>query len=181
MRFWPWTSDRRREREAVAQRLYAAIVAAARRPEFYREGGVPDTLDGRFELVTLHAYLVLHRLRLEPAAAEPAQTLFDAMFLDMDESLREIGVGDLGVGRRIKQMGQAFYGRAAAYDAGLAAADPAVLEAALARNLYGTVSPPPPSLGRVAAYMRTVTDDFAKIPFDRLLEGGLAFPEPRFD
>jgi cytochrome b pre-mRNA-processing protein 3 len=180
MSLWPG-AGRRRRAEAEARRLYAAIVAAARRPGFYREGGVPDSLDGRFELLTLHVHLVLRRLKGEPAAADTAQALFDAMFADMDESLREIGVGDLGVGRRVKQMAEAFYGRVAAYDEGLAAADPAVLEAALARNLYGTLPAAPPALGRMAEHLRTTAAALAGTPLERLLAGDLEFPPAPFD
>ncbi|MGB1548449.1 MAG: ubiquinol-cytochrome C chaperone family protein, partial [Alphaproteobacteria bacterium] len=96
-----------------ARTLYTQIVAQARRKEFYTAGGVPDTLDGRFEMLALHAFLVLYRLkRLD--ADELAQALFDMMFADMDENLREIGVGDLSVDKRVKRMVSAFYGRVVA-------------------------------------------------------------------
>src|SRR5258705_2814100 len=101
---------------AAADRLYVALVAQAREPAFYREGQVPDSLDGRFELVTLHAFLVLRRLRAEGSAGTRlAQLLFDRMFVDMDESLREICVGGLNVGKRAKAMAKAFSGRGPAY------------------------------------------------------------------
>ncbi|MCE2509889.1 MAG: ubiquinol-cytochrome C chaperone family protein [Alphaproteobacteria bacterium] len=135
-----------------ARTLYAQIVAQARRAEFYTACGVPDTLDGRFEMVALHAFLVLHRLKKLDAGAL-AQALFDTMFMDMDENLREIGVGDLSVGKRVKQMVSAFYGRVAAYETGLAG-EAGALEAALARNLYGTVEAGPARLERMAAYLR---------------------------
>src|SRR3954454_20479676 len=91
-------------RRDAAHRLYAALVAAARRPGFFTEGGVPDTLDGRFELIALHAVLVLRRLNREREAQDLAQELFDTMFADLDRALREMGVGDLGVGSRVKRM-----------------------------------------------------------------------------
>ncbi len=105
--------------------LYAAAVKAARRSAFLCRGlGVPDTLDGRFDLVGLHAFLLIERLRRD---AEPgpelAQAVFDAMFADMDVNLRELGVGDLSVGKRVRAMWEAFHGRAAAYGAALAADD----------------------------------------------------------
>ena len=108
---------------AVARRLYEAVVAQARQPVFFAEWEVPDTVDGRFEMVALHAHLLLRRLRDGGPAADLAQALFDVMFADMDASLREMGAGDLGVGRRVKQMATAFYGRMAAYDAGLASSE----------------------------------------------------------
>jgi cytochrome b pre-mRNA-processing protein 3 len=102
---------RNRHRDA-ALRLYHAIVAQARAPVFFAGFGVPDTFDGRFELIALHGYLVLNRLKAEgPRMAELAQELFDVMFADFDRGLREMGVGDLGVGRQVKTMAQAFYGR----------------------------------------------------------------------
>src|SRR5687767_4178845 len=116
-----------------AEELYAAAVAQARRPEFYASLGVPDTIDGRFELVALHTFLVLRRLKGQGQAAEAGQALVDLFIQDMDASLRELGAGDLGVGRKVKAMAQAFYGRIAAYDSGLAGSA-ATLEAALRRN-----------------------------------------------
>ena len=141
---------------AVAADLYAAAVAQARRPEFYSRLGVPDTLDGRFELVALHLFLILRGLRGKVQAQELGQALVDRFVEDMDASLRELGAGDLGVGRKVKAMGQALYGRIAAYESGLEG--PAgTLEAALRRNLFGTVQAPEPDarvLGAIAAYMR---------------------------
>ena len=99
----------KRERtEAPATLLYAKLVAQARQPEFYARCGVPDTVDGRFDLISLHLFLVLHRLKRDrPESADLAQAVFDLMFHDMDQSLREMGAGDLGVGRRVKVMIQA--------------------------------------------------------------------------
>ncbi len=121
---------RRGRQERAGFRLYAAAVAAARDPFLYRSLGVADTVDGRFDLVCLHAYLLVRRLQRE---AEPgpalAQAVFDAMFSDMDVSLREMGVGDLSVGRRVRAMWEAFNGRVLAYEAAQAA-DNAALTAA---------------------------------------------------
>jgi cytochrome b pre-mRNA-processing protein 3 len=141
---------------AGAADLYAAAVAQARRPEFYERLGVPDTLDGRFELVALHVFLILRGLRAQAPSAELGQALVDRFVADMDASLRELGAGDLGVGRKVRAMGQALYGRIAAYESGLTG--PAgMLEAALRRNLFGTVHSPEPDpavLKQVADYMR---------------------------
>jgi cytochrome b pre-mRNA-processing protein 3 len=143
---------------ADAYPLYAAAVAQARQPVFYARLSVPDTVDGRFELVALHVFLLLQRLKAEPEAAPFAQALFDTMFADMDRNLREMGVGDLSVGKKVKAMAQGLYGRIAAYETGLAA-DEAALRGALRRNLYGTVAPAAgPSeddLAVMAAYLRT--------------------------
>ncbi len=145
---------KRDPREARAWALYQRVVAQARQPGFYRDCGVPDSVDGRFELIALHAFLVLHRLKADPANTEAlGQALFDAMFQDMDQSLRELGAGDLGVGPRVKRMAQGLYGRIAAYEAGLCG-PAAELEAALRRNLFGTVTPEPAQVGAMAAYLR---------------------------
>jgi cytochrome b pre-mRNA-processing protein 3 len=130
----------RHERAGVA--LYAAAVAAAREPWFYRALGVPDTLDGRFDLIALHAFLLVHRLQgADEPGPELAQAVFDAMFSDMDNNLREIGVSDLTVGRRVRAMWEAFHGRAHAYAAALASADLTALAAALARNVWREAAP----------------------------------------
>lgn len=159
-----------------ARALYVALVAQARQPGFYRDWEVPDTLDGRFELVALHAFLLLHRLKAErTASADLAQALFDILFADMDQSLRELGVGDLGVGPRIKRMAEAFYGRIAAYQEALEGpgGNP---EAALARNLYGTTSPSPATLAAMAGYLRASTLLLGKQRLDALAAGRASFP-----
>ena len=130
-----------RERESFA--LYAAAVAAARQPWFYAALGVPDTLDGRFDLINLHMALLVRRLRRDPdpRGAELAQGAFDAMFTDMDQSLREMGVSDLVVGKRMKNLWEAFHGRAVAYESALDAGDEAALALALARNVWRGAPP----------------------------------------
>ena len=137
-----------------AETIYRKIVERAREPKFYSDLGVPDTVDGRFELVVLHAFLVLRRLKPGSGGASPiAQALFDVMFEDMDLSLREMGAGDMGVGKRVKSMVQAFYGRIASYEAGLSLADQG-LEVAILRNVYGTSNPLPANVSALAEYIR---------------------------
>jgi cytochrome b pre-mRNA-processing protein 3 len=140
-------------REA-AERAWRRVVEHARQPAFFTAGGVPDTVDGRFELICLHAFLYLHRLKREyPQAAALGQRFFDTMFADFDRALREMGTGDLSVGREVRRMAEAFYGRIGAYEAGLAA-DDAVLQPALQRNLYGTKPASDDRLASMALYMR---------------------------
>jgi cytochrome b pre-mRNA-processing protein 3 len=117
--------------------LYGAIVAQARSPTFYVEFGVPDTMEGRFDLIVLHLVLVLRRLgRAGECGTEFGQRLFDAFCRDLDGNLREMGVGDLAVPKRMRRFAEAFYGRQAAYVAALAADDPQQhFEKALARNI----------------------------------------------
>lgn len=134
---------RRGRHQRPAHDLYCRLVAAARAPYFYTTLAVPDTLDGRFDLVGLYAFLVIRRLQAAPPPGPAlAQALFDAMFSDMDFNLREIGVSDLSVGKKVKQMWEAFHGRAVAYQAAIAAGDVALLADALARNVWrGTADP----------------------------------------
>jgi cytochrome b pre-mRNA-processing protein 3 len=158
----------RKSRSAV-QALYAAIVAASRTPVFYEEWGVPDTLDGRFELIALHAFLALRRLKQSGESADFSQALFDTMFTDLDRNLREMGVGDLSVGRQVKTMARAFYGRIVAYERGLAGTES--LEDALRRNLYGTIVPSPGQLAVAVAYLRHQAQALDAVPVARLLSG----------
>jgi len=163
-------------REVIAQRLYAAIAAQARRPDFFLSGGVPDTIDGRFEMVTLHAFLLFRRLKGHgEKAAAVAQSVYDVMFGDFDVSVRELGAQDLGVGRRIKFMTEAMNGRFIAYEAGIAAG-PAGLELALKRNLYGTIEPVEECLKRMAEYTRQADAEISGQPIDQLMRGVVHFP-----
>jgi cytochrome b pre-mRNA-processing protein 3 len=123
-----------------AHAAYTMLVERARSPCFYAAHGIPDTLDGRFELIALHAFLVLHRIRGEASAQPFGQALFDAMFGDMDRALRELGTGDLSVGKQVKRMATGFYGRISVYQAGIAGTED--LGQALIDNLFGTVEQP---------------------------------------
>jgi cytochrome b pre-mRNA-processing protein 3 len=146
--------SRQKPVEEAAQLAYATVVGHARQPLFFTDYGVPDSLDGRFELICLFAFLFLHRLKSErPQSGALSQAFFDMMFADMDRSLRELGTSDLRVGREIRRMAEALYGRIRAYEAGLAG-DDVLLAGALARNLYGTVAPPPEGVGGIARYLR---------------------------
>ncbi len=162
--------------------LHTAIVNQARQSVFYAQHGVPDSLDGRFDMLVLHAYLVVRRLKQRgPAAEALSQQLFDLIFDDMDANLREIGVGDLSVGKKVKKMAQAFFGRAAAYDAGLEpGASPDVLELALRRNVYGTLPEPvaQQDLAWLAGYTRSALAHLAAQPDEALLQGRISFPQP---
>jgi cytochrome b pre-mRNA-processing protein 3 len=162
----------------AAALAYRCVVEQARRPSFFVECGVPDTVDGRFELICLHAFLYLHRLKRErPGAAPLAQRFFDTMFADFDRSLREMGTGDLSVGREVKRMAAAFYGRVAAYEAGLAAQD-AVLAPALARNLYGTAPPAAAPLRAMTEYVRREAASLDRQERVGLLAGRIGFGPP---
>lgn len=167
--------------ERAAEQLYARIVAQARRPEFYAAAGVPDTVDGRFDMIALHMFLVLHRLKqVGQEAAETSQALFDTMFADMDRNLREMGAGDLGVGRRVRAMAEGLYGRVAAYEEGLAGDDVA-LAAALRRNVFGTVPDPGPpvrAMSGLCGYLRAAAAALATQPAREIIGGEIEFPAP---
>lgn len=169
-----------KQHNPAAVALYRRIVEQARLPDFYTRHGVPDSLDGRFDMIVLHTFLVMRRLRA--IASKPtddlSQDLFDLLFADMDSNLREIGVGDLGVGKRVKKMAQAFYGRVEAYEAGLTATDDALLTDALARNLYGTTQPALPNQLAMAAYMRAADQRLTEQSAEDFLAGILDFPPP---
>lgn len=106
----------------AGEALYAAAAKQARRPDFYRHGGVADTREGRFELYTLHVILLVERLKGEAGlAAEARQALFDRYVRGLDDAFRELGLGDTAVARRVKALGQAFYGRLKAFDEAVAA------------------------------------------------------------
>lgn len=166
------------ESRDAAGNLYRALVAQSRLPAFYRGFGVPDTLDGRFDMIALHAFLVLHRLKRDgEGQGRVAQALFDLMFADMDGALRELGVGDLSVGRKVKRMASGFYGRVAAYEAGLAGTKDE-LQHALARNLYGTVAPAASQVAAMASYVRRQAECLARAATDDLLKGKIAFLAP---
>ncbi|MDP9195933.1 MAG: ubiquinol-cytochrome C chaperone family protein [Pseudomonadota bacterium] len=169
-----------RHNRAAAERLYAAIVSQARSPVPYRILGVPDTLDGRFDLILLHMFLVLHALKKQGKhPADGGQALFGHMVTDMDRSLREVGVGDLSVGRKIRTMVEAFYGRIAAYEQAVKSLDAdTLLPAALRRNLYGTCPADTDLSGPAGAMARYTLDQvrhLEKQDADTILSGTAVF------
>ena len=163
----------------IAHRLYATAVEQARHPAFYLGSGVPDTPDGRFDMIAVHVALLLRRLRKDHAvAAEVAQALFDLMFADMDQNLREMGIGDIGVGKRVKAMAQAFYGRLSAYDSGLDSAEDGKLTAALKRNLYRKTAPCDAAVAALAAYVRREAEALDALGLDQVMRDGWRFGPP---
>ncbi len=144
-------------RSEQAWPLYGIIVAQARNPVLYRDYGVPDSLDGRFEAIVLHLVLVLRRLKRDfPAGLDLAEALQEVFFTDMDRSLREMGAGDLGVGKRVKKMAEGFMGRLASYEAALDAVvahGTEELETVLRRNAFGTLPAEAGDAAALAAYV----------------------------
>ena len=166
---------RRFRQHPAVMTAYHRIVERARDPLFFSRWGIPDTLDGRFETLALHAFLVLNRLRADhEASADFAQRLFDTMFADLDRALREMGATDVGVGRHVKAMARGFYGRVAAYELGLKEGG-AALEDSLRRNLFGTAPPTSAALAEAATYVRRQAAALAGVPTAALLSGDVPF------
>ena len=155
--------------EKLAEAFYARVAEQSRQPDLYEDCGIPDTLDGRFDALALHAALAIDRLRREPDGDRLAQAFFDAMFRHLDLTLREIGIQDLGVGRRIKVMAEGLHGRAMAYREALAGG-PLSLSEVLRRNAYGGTSPSDGSLKRLEAHVRAYAERLAETPRNKLIE-----------
>lgn len=162
----------------AAGEMYIALVERARNPFFYEKLAVPDTLDGRFELLVLHLFLLQHRLihaADKVAAEECSRQLSEQFFADMDRSLREIGVADTGVRYRIKAMAKAYHGRLQAYTVGVNS--PGELPGALARNLYGTVAEGSVALLEQAGeYVLRTVQALASLSDEAVLAGNFSWP-----
>jgi cytochrome b pre-mRNA-processing protein 3 len=170
----------RRANRNLIEQLHGEIVAVARRPALYLDFQAPDTLDGRFEMVALHAGLVLRRLSaISGLGDEIAQDLADCVFRHFDDALREIGVGDTSVPKRMKKMAEAFYGRTKSYSEGLDEPASDRLARALARNVYGGESlakaPAAPALAR---YVRAAAAALDAQTVEDFATGRIVFPEP---
>jgi cytochrome b pre-mRNA-processing protein 3 len=162
---------RRRTREPELAALYGAIVVAARSPDWYRYGAVPDTLDGRFDMIAAVFALVLLRIEAEGEAGRaPAAMLTERFIDDMDGQLRQLGIGDIVVGKHMGKMMSALGGRLGAYRDGLAGGD---FADALARNLYRGAEVDPVALAFSEARLRELADKLAATPADELLTGQL--------
>jgi cytochrome b pre-mRNA-processing protein 3 len=166
---------RRNPSADTIQALYGAIVAQARSPGFYSEWRVPDTVDGRFELIVLHLALVTRRLEREHRGKSLAQALFERFCEDLDGNLREMGIGDLSVPRRMHDFASAYYGRSRAYGEALASGDRVACARALARNVFGEPAPGDSAL-RLADYMIAVARGLDQMPLTEL-NGALRFPD----
>lgn len=173
----PFGLFRRRSRDAE-HKVYCEIVAQARQPVLYSDFLVPDTIDGRFDLIVLHAVLYFHRLQGEgEKAAEFMQEVFDLFFQDMDASLREMGVSDTRVPKKVRVMGEAFYGRADAYISAIDESDIGELAERLGRNVYPE-QPEPIAQKRLAHYVIAAARALSEQDTGKLLSGDIAWPDP---
>ena len=180
---WPFNHFRRPDASPAPtiEVIYGMIVTRAREPVFYRQFGVPDTVDGRFDLLLLHLWMVLRRVRIANGGMESAQALFDRFCEDMDDNLREMGVGDLAVPRRMQALGEAFYGRSRAYDLALgqgtehgAEGAPEALAQAIAKNILngGGLD----HAQALAAYTMATVTSLAACDDAAMLRGRWTFP-----
>jgi cytochrome b pre-mRNA-processing protein 3 len=162
------------------ERLYGEIVAQARQPWLYTTACVPDTVDGRFDMIVLHAFLVFDRLRQEDDEARAfSQAVFDEMFKDMDRSLREMGASDVGVGPKVRRMAEVFYGRTRVYSEALQQTGEdrrQALVTALARNVFAGGDEA--GAGPLADYVLAVHRALGERPLESLLSGEAGFVEP---
>jgi Uncharacterized conserved protein len=187
-RFGQWASRTIRGRReptstlapaAAARQLHHEILAQARSAVFYEAFGVPDTPDGRFDMIALHAALVMRRLRADPTVSPAvAQFLFDQMFAGFDESLREMGVGDLRVGKVVKALAKGFYGRLAVYGSCLDAVDHQGLQDALRRNVYRHCEPDRNKVSALTDYVFAEAEWLAQRSGEHLLAEGVRFRVP---
>ena len=172
---WPFNHFRkpRIAPSGTIEGIYGMIVTRAREPLFYRDLGVPDTVNGRFDLLLMHLWLVLRRLKSVGSGTALSQALFDHFCADMDDNLREMGVGDLAVPKRMRAFGEAFYGRTAAYDMALTEGSEAFAQALCKNVLDGERIE---KARKLAAYAEAAMADLAQLDDATLLRGAWRFP-----
>ena len=162
--------DRFKAKRDETAALYVAVVARARAPNWYVEGAVPDSIDGRFDMIAAVLAMVMLRLESDPAGVPAATHLAESFVDDMDPQLREIGIGDLLVGKHIGRMMGMLGGRLGAYRDGIAAGD---LKPALVRNLYRGDTPADVALAHVEGELLALREAAAGVSVDRLIDGEL--------
>ena len=169
---------RPRPAREAGRALYAHVVAQARQPAFYERLGVPDTVEGRFELYSLHLLLLIERLRGQGGeAGEVSQSLFDTYLKGLDHALRELGVGDLSVGKKMRKLGEAFYGRGKSYETAVAELPRRqALEAFLARTVYADAEPG--FAPHLAAYVVLQRQALAAQPLEPIVAGEVGWEAP---
>jgi cytochrome b pre-mRNA-processing protein 3 len=169
---------RQPSRDRNIETIYGVIVAQARRPAFYAQYGVPDTVEGRFDMIVLHLFLYIRRVSEPDSGSGAGQPLFDRFCADLDGNLREMGVGDLSVPKRMQKFAEAFYGRSAAYEKALGASDSGATALAIARNIFGRETPTP-GARLMAEYMMATAEALHQMDDVTLERGQFAFPAPK--
>ena len=167
---------RKKANQALVERQYAELTGAARSEVFYETMGVPDTVMGRFEIISLHLFLYLRRTGTAGEAAKGlAQDLVDAFFEDVDHSIRELGIGDMGVPKRMKKLAKMFYGRVSSYSQALDAGDRQALAEALRRNIHPESGEDAPSMQALADWTLATARSLEDVSDETLAAGGLEF------
>ncbi|MCZ7463511.1 ubiquinol-cytochrome C chaperone family protein [Rhizobium rhizogenes] len=164
---------------AIVDRQYETLTTAARTPGFYLDLGVPDTVMGRFEMLSVIMILYFRRTKSSGVSGqEIAQEIVDAFFQDIDHSIRELGIGDQGVPKRMKKFAGMFYGRLESYAAALDASDPVALAAALRRNIYPQADETAPALDGLAGWMMEASSALSGGSEETIATGSLTLPLP---
>ena len=163
--------------DVAARQLYIATVNQARSVAFYEQWSVPDTVTGRFDMISLHAYIVMRRLMNGPSAKAFSEAYCGMIFTDMDRRLREMGVGDLSVGKKVKKLAEGFYGRAAAYDTALNGGQDSLSDV-LQRNIYGGENPGSSVLSAMSVYVQESLVTLAAQNLSDIMEGVVKFQPP---
>ncbi|NIZ02226.1 ubiquinol-cytochrome C chaperone family protein [Thalassospira lucentensis] len=170
---WLKKKDRK---HASAVDLYTAMVTQARQPEFYSKLGVADTKEGRFDLILVHAFILFRRLKAEDGDKDLAQEVFDVMFADLDQNMREMGIGDVGILKRIRKMSDSYHGRIVAYEEGMQSGA-AELAAALDRNLYADTDVRDEQLMAVVGYVHDALTLLEQQTLSEIQNGKVRFPD----
>jgi cytochrome b pre-mRNA-processing protein 3 len=170
---------RNKSRKAQISRLYDQILAQARHPSLYVAGGVPDSLEGRTDMMLLHLFLLMHRLNGEAGEIHAvARDVCDRFFIELDHAMREMGVSDLAVPKRIRKIADIYAGCSSSYGNALKSLDDAELTQALLRNIYARQEDRRAQAALLADYVRRTSADLAKIPASRLIGDAVPFPSP---
>ena len=161
----------------AVHKVYVSLVNQSRRKLFYGQWGVPDTVNGRFDMISLHLCLIFRRLKKSGKAGKDfSQELFDLFFKDMDRSLREMGAGDMAVPKRIQKMGELFYGMLASLDSALDDEDTPAVRVALSRNIYDGEDVP--ALDKLVTYVQNNVLVLEQQDEEHILSGNLTFDTP---
>jgi cytochrome b pre-mRNA-processing protein 3 len=170
---------RNKERDAQISRLYDQILAQSRDPQLFTVGQVPDTVEGRTDMMLLHLFLLMHRLGGEQGSVhELARGVCDRFFTELDRAMREMGVGDLTVPKKMRKIADIYTGCSSAYGNGLASADPAELPDALLRNVYGRDEAKRPQARALADYVLRAAKSLANLPAEAFVGGSIPYPTP---
>ena len=170
-----WLKKKDRKQTAAFE-LYTAMVTQARQPDFYAKLGVPDTIDGRFDLILVHAFVLFRRLKTDNGDRDLAQHIFDVMFADLDQNMREMGIGDVGILKRIRKMSESYHGRIVAYEEGVQSGA-AELAAALDRNLFADTDVTDEQLMAMVGYVNDALASLDKQAILELQNGAVHFPD----